>query len=118
MARDAVPDLVGAVDLRQPDEDSKGELQIQQNFARVGSKEIDDLMNKAEETLDQNEAFDLTNQADAAIWNEVHSVIFYQRPQMNGVEQEPRERRLVRLRAARLHEDRVHERAELRRVTD
>ena len=42
-------------------------------------------MNKAEETLDPNEAFDLTNQADALIWNEVHSVVFYQRPQMNGV---------------------------------
>ena len=68
-----------------PTKDSSGELQIQQNFARVGSKEIDDLMNKAEETLDPNEAFDLTNQADAAIWNEVHSVVFYQRPQMNGV---------------------------------
>ena len=68
-----------------PTKDSSGELQIQQNFARVGSKEIDDLMNKAEETLDPNEAFDLTNQADALIWNEVHSVVFYQRPQMNGV---------------------------------
>ncbi len=68
-----------------PTKDSSGELQIQQNFARVGSKEIDDLMNKAEETLDPNEAFALTNQADAAIWNEVHSVVFYQRPQMNGV---------------------------------
>ena len=68
-----------------PTKDSKGELQIQQNFARVGSQEIDDLMNKAEETLDPNKAFDLTNQADAQIWNEVHSIIFYQRPQMSGV---------------------------------
>jgi peptide/nickel transport system substrate-binding protein len=68
-----------------PTKDSSGELQIQQNFARVGSKEIDDLMDKAEETLDPNEAFNLTNQADAAIWNEVHSVVFYQRPQMTGV---------------------------------
>jgi peptide/nickel transport system substrate-binding protein len=68
-----------------PVKDSKGELQIQQNFARVGSKEIDDLMNKAEESLDQNEAFTLINQADAQVWNEVHSIIMYQRPQMVGV---------------------------------
>jgi peptide/nickel transport system substrate-binding protein len=68
-----------------PTKDSSGELQIQQNFARVGSKEIDDLMDKAEETLDQNQAFDLINQADTLVWNEVHSITFYQRPQMNGV---------------------------------
>jgi glutathione transport system substrate-binding protein len=68
-----------------PTKDSSGELQIQQNFARVGSKQIDDLMDQAEQTLDQKKSFELTNQADAQIWNEVHSIIFYQRPQMNGV---------------------------------
>jgi peptide/nickel transport system substrate-binding protein len=68
-----------------PTKDDKGELQIQQNFARVGSKEIDDLMDQAAQSLDQNKAFDLVNQADALIWNEVHSVVFYQRPQMTGV---------------------------------
>lgn len=68
-----------------PTKDDKGELQIQQNFARVGSKEIDDLMDKAEETLDQNQAFDLINQADTQVWNEVHSIVFYQRPQMTAV---------------------------------
>jgi peptide/nickel transport system substrate-binding protein len=68
-----------------PVKDSKGELQIQQNYARVGSKQIDDLMNHAEATLDQNKAFDLINQADADIWNEVHSLIMYQRPQMVAV---------------------------------
>jgi peptide/nickel transport system substrate-binding protein len=68
-----------------PVKDSKGELQIQQNFARVGSKQIDDLLNKAEQTLDQKQAFDFTNQADAMVWNEVHSIIMYQRPQMNAV---------------------------------
>jgi peptide/nickel transport system substrate-binding protein len=69
----------------EPKKDDKGELQIQQNYARVGSKQIDDLMDKAEETLDQNEAFDLINQADAQVWNEVHSIIMYQRPQMTAV---------------------------------
>jgi peptide/nickel transport system substrate-binding protein len=68
-----------------PVKDSKGELQIQQNYARVGSKQIDDLLNRAEETLDKNQSFDLTNQADAQVWNEVHSLIMYQRPQMTAV---------------------------------
>jgi peptide/nickel transport system substrate-binding protein len=68
-----------------PVKDSKGELQIQQNYARVGSKQIDDLMNQAEETLDPNKGFDLTNQVDAQIWNEVHSLIMFQRPQMTAV---------------------------------
>jgi peptide/nickel transport system substrate-binding protein len=68
-----------------PVKDSKGELQFQQNFARVGSKQIDDLMDKAEATLDQQQAFDFANQADAQVWNEVHSLIMYQRPQMNAV---------------------------------
>ena len=68
-----------------PTKDDKGELQIQQNYARVGSPEIDDLMTKAAQTLDPNEAFTLINQADAKIWQQVHSIVFYQRPQMTAV---------------------------------
>jgi peptide/nickel transport system substrate-binding protein len=68
-----------------PIKDSKGELQFQQNFARVGDKKIDDLMNQAEQTLDPNQAFNFANQADAMIWNEVHSIVMYQRPQMTAV---------------------------------
>jgi glutathione transport system substrate-binding protein len=69
-----------------PVKDSKGELQFQQNFARVGSKQIDDLMDKAEATLDKNQAFGLVNQADAQIWNEVHSLILFQEPQLTAVQ--------------------------------
>ena len=68
-----------------PTKDEKGELQIQQNFARVGSKQIDDLMDKAEETLDKDQAFTYTNQADALVWKEVHSIVMYQRPQLTAV---------------------------------
>ena len=68
-----------------PTKDDKGELQIQQNFARVGSPEIDDLMDKAAQTLDQHQAFTYINQADVKIWDLVHSIIFFQRPQMTAV---------------------------------
>jgi peptide/nickel transport system substrate-binding protein len=68
-----------------PTKDSKGELQIQQNFARVGSQEIDALMDKAAQTLDQNQAFTYINQADVKVWDLVHSIVFFQRPQMTAV---------------------------------
>jgi peptide/nickel transport system substrate-binding protein len=67
-----------------PTKDSKGELQIQQNYARTGSKQIDDLMTKAEQSTDRATAIGLINQADAQVWNEVHSLIMYQRPQVTA----------------------------------
>jgi peptide/nickel transport system substrate-binding protein len=57
---------------------------IQQNFARVGSTQIDDLMNKAISTLDPAQSHKFANQADALIWQEVHSLILFQRPQIWG----------------------------------
>jgi peptide/nickel transport system substrate-binding protein len=58
---------------------------IRQNFARVGSPHIDALMNQAISTLDPNAARNYANQADAQIWQEVHSLIMFQRPQNWGV---------------------------------
>jgi peptide/nickel transport system substrate-binding protein len=54
--------------------------EIQQNFARVGSQEIDDLFDQAVQILDPAEARDVANQIDALIWDEVHSLTLYQRP--------------------------------------
>lgn len=68
-----------------PVKDSKGELQVQENFARIGSKQIDDLMSSAEQELDPAKAIDLTNQADRLVWDEVHSITLYQRPQITAV---------------------------------
>jgi peptide/nickel transport system substrate-binding protein len=64
-----------------PKKDKKGELQVQQNYARSGSPEIDRLMTQAEGELDIAKARDLANQADAKIWEIVHSLTLYQRPQ-------------------------------------
>jgi peptide/nickel transport system substrate-binding protein len=69
----------------KPRKDSKGQLQIQQNYARVGSDQIDKLMSGAEQQLDQAKARELMNQADKLVWDEVHSLILYQRPQIWGV---------------------------------
>jgi glutathione transport system substrate-binding protein len=69
----------------KPVKDAKGELAIQQNFARIGSDEIDRLMSSAQEQLDLAKARDLMNQADKLVWDEVHSLVLYQRPQITAV---------------------------------
>ena len=53
---------------------------IQQNFARVGSQEIDDLFDEVVQILDPEEAREVANEIDALIWDEVHSLTLYQRP--------------------------------------
>jgi peptide/nickel transport system substrate-binding protein len=59
-----------------------GVLAIQQNYARVGSDEIDRLFTEATQELDRKRAIELANQADAQIWQVVHSLTLYQRPEM------------------------------------
>jgi peptide/nickel transport system substrate-binding protein len=57
-----------------------GELDFQQNFARIGTPQIDALFDEATSEFDEQKAIDLANQIDAAIWDEVHSLTLYQRP--------------------------------------
>jgi peptide/nickel transport system substrate-binding protein len=55
---------------------------IFQNFARIGTKNIDDLFDQAAAELDPAKAIDLANKADAAIWAEGHSLTTYQKPEL------------------------------------
>lgn len=64
-----------------PKSEKNGTPANQQNFARVGSPEIDKLFNEALSTTDTTKARELLNQADKLIWEEGHSIIMYQRPQ-------------------------------------
>lgn len=59
-----------------------GVLSVQQNYARVGSDEIDRLFAEATQELDRKRAIELANRADAQIWQIVHSLTLYQRPEM------------------------------------
>ncbi|NUP49340.1 MAG: ABC transporter family substrate-binding protein [Catenulispora sp.] len=59
-----------------------GKLNIQQNYGRVGTKEIDDLFAQALSSLDRDQAIKYANQADAAIWKLDAIVPLYQRPQI------------------------------------
>jgi peptide/nickel transport system substrate-binding protein len=53
-----------------------------QNYAKIGTKEIDDLYNQATSELDAAKAVDLSYQIDQKIWEEGHSVALYQRPDL------------------------------------
>ena len=68
-----------------PTKNARGELAIQQNFARVGSVEIDGLFDEATQELDRQKATALANRIDALIWQEVHSLPLYQRPELWAV---------------------------------
>lgn len=61
---------------------SDGVLAIQQNYARVGSDDIDKLFAQATQELDRKRAIELANQIDGQIWQIVHSLTLYQRPEM------------------------------------
>jgi peptide/nickel transport system substrate-binding protein len=66
----------------KPTKNAKGELDIKQNYARIGSEEIDQLFDRASQELDRTKAIVLANQLDALIWQEVHSLTEYQRPEL------------------------------------
>ena len=55
---------------------------IQQNYARIGSQEIDDLYAQVVQELDPEAARETANEIDALIWEEVHSLTLYQRPDL------------------------------------
>ncbi len=59
-----------------------GEEIIQQNYARVGSPELDALFDEATRIFDPEEAAKLGNRIDKMIWEEVHSLTLYQRPEI------------------------------------
>ena len=66
----------------KPTVGSDGVLAIQQNYARVGSDDIDRMFVEATQELDRKKAIDLANRIDGQIWQIVHSLTLYQRPEM------------------------------------
>jgi peptide/nickel transport system substrate-binding protein len=68
-----------------PVKKADGSLDIQQNFARVGSQEIDDLFKQANAELDKTKAAAIANQLDGKLWEMVPNIPMYQRPDLWGV---------------------------------
>jgi peptide/nickel transport system substrate-binding protein len=66
----------------KPKPNPNGGFDIQQNYARVGSDEIDELFDKATAELDRAKAVEIANRIDTLLWEEVHSLTLYQRPEL------------------------------------
>ncbi|WP_062206974.1 ABC transporter substrate-binding protein [Streptomyces sp. NBRC 109706] len=62
-----------------------GQLLIEQNYARVGTDHIDQLLDRAAGELDESEYHRLLDQADARIWAAAGSLPLFQRPQLVAV---------------------------------
>ncbi len=70
---------------QNPVRGADGQLNVKQNYARTGSAEIDALFDQASAELDRNHAVEIANHIDALIWQEVHSLTLYQRPELYAV---------------------------------
>ena len=57
-------------------------MDIQQNYSRSGDPEIDRLFDEANAELDRTKAVEMANRLDAKIWEIVHSLTLYQRPEI------------------------------------
>lgn len=78
---DAFPSTNSSI-YAKPTKGKDGKLKIQQNFARIGTDKIDKLFDKAGQTLDEQQAYKTYNKIDGLLWDEVHSLTLYQRPQI------------------------------------
>ncbi|GAA4298686.1 ABC transporter family substrate-binding protein [Streptomyces venetus] len=59
-----------------------GSLNIEQNYTRVGTDQVDQLFDAAVATLDEGESRSLIRKADSRIWAAAGSIPLYQRPQL------------------------------------
>ena len=65
-----------------PTRNAAGEMDIQQNYARIGTPEIDRLFDETSQELDREKAHEMANRLDAMLWEEGHSLTLYQRPEI------------------------------------
>ncbi|MFE9093890.1 ABC transporter family substrate-binding protein [Streptomyces sp. NPDC007264] len=61
-----------------------GSLNIEQNYTRVGTDQVDQLFDQAITTLDDGEERNLLRKADTRIWASAASIPLYQRPQLTA----------------------------------
>ncbi|GAA3501235.1 hypothetical protein GCM10019016_083420 [Streptomyces prasinosporus] len=61
-----------------------GSLNVEQNYTRVGTDQVDQLFDQAVATLDDSERRALLRKADSRIWAAAGSIPLYQRPQLTA----------------------------------
>ncbi|MFI9719049.1 ABC transporter family substrate-binding protein [Streptomyces sp. NPDC052396] len=69
----------------KPKPAADGSLQVEQNYTRVGTDQIDHLFDQASAELDADASRDLVQTADARIWAAAAAIPLYQRPQLVAV---------------------------------
>ncbi|MCA1843160.1 MAG: ABC transporter family substrate-binding protein [Actinobacteria bacterium] len=57
-----------------------GSQDVQQNYARIGTPDIDKLYDQAVGEFDKDKQITIGNEIDKLVWGEVHSLTFYQVP--------------------------------------
>ncbi|MFF1302681.1 ABC transporter family substrate-binding protein [Streptomyces sp. NPDC058307] len=61
-----------------------GSLNVEQNYTRVGTDQVDQLFDQAVSTLDEGKSRSLIRKADSRIWAAAGSIPLYQRPQLTA----------------------------------
>ncbi|MEU0249399.1 ABC transporter family substrate-binding protein [Streptomyces sp. NPDC006235] len=59
-----------------------GSLNVEQNYTRVGTDQVDQLFDEAVSTLDEGKSRSLIRKADSRIWAAAGSIPLFQRPQL------------------------------------
>ncbi|MGW3954258.1 ABC transporter substrate-binding protein [Streptomyces sp. NPDC004752] len=62
-----------------------GSVNVEQNYTRIGTDQVDQLFDQAVATLDEDESRSLIHKADSHIWAAAGSIPLYQRPQLTAV---------------------------------
>ncbi|MFJ5835387.1 ABC transporter substrate-binding protein [Streptomyces shenzhenensis] len=62
-----------------------GSVNVEQNYTRIGTDQVDQLFDQAVATLDEDESRALIRKADSRIWAQAGSIPLYQRPQLTAV---------------------------------
>ncbi|MFF4686061.1 ABC transporter family substrate-binding protein [Streptomyces sp. NPDC001307] len=62
-----------------------GSVNVEQNYTRVGTDQVDQLFDEALATLDEGDEVALIRKADSRIWAAAGSIPLYQRPQLVAV---------------------------------
>lgn len=57
-----------------------------QNYGKIGTAAIDKLLDQANSTLDEKKRCEFANKADALVWQNGHSAILYQRPNITAAD--------------------------------
>ncbi|MBW8821627.1 MAG: ABC transporter family substrate-binding protein, partial [Streptomyces sp.] len=65
-----------------------GSLNVEQNYTRVGTDQVDQLFDQAVATLDEGKSRSLIRKADSRIWAAAGSIPLYQRPQLIAVKKD------------------------------